>query len=50
MSNDSKAMYEWYAQWANVMELTVSPASVAQMLEQGAELITEAKGLGKARS
>ena len=21
----AKAMYEWYAQWANVMELTVTP-------------------------
>jgi hypothetical protein len=24
-SNDAKAMYQWYAQWANVMELTVTP-------------------------
>jgi hypothetical protein len=24
-SNDAKAMYEWYAQWANVMEVTVTP-------------------------
>jgi hypothetical protein len=24
-SNDAKAMYEWYAQWANVMEITVTP-------------------------
>jgi hypothetical protein len=24
-SNDPKAMYQWYAQWANVMEITVTP-------------------------
>jgi hypothetical protein len=24
-SNDAKAMYQWYAQWANVMEISVSP-------------------------
>jgi hypothetical protein len=24
-SNDAKAMYEWYAQWSNVMEITVTP-------------------------
>ncbi|WP_426442394.1 DUF3303 domain-containing protein [Bradyrhizobium genosp. P] len=24
-SNDAKAMYGWYAQWAVVMELTITP-------------------------
>jgi hypothetical protein len=24
-SSDAKAMYQWYAQWANVMEITVMP-------------------------
>jgi hypothetical protein len=24
-SDDAKAMYEWYAQWSDVMELTVTP-------------------------
>ena len=24
-SNDAKAMYAWYVQWASVMELTVTP-------------------------
>jgi len=24
-SNDAKAMYAWYAQWANVMEIIVTP-------------------------
>jgi hypothetical protein len=24
-SDDAKPMYEWYAQWANVMEITVTP-------------------------
>jgi hypothetical protein len=24
-SNDAKAMYGWYAQWSNVMEITVTP-------------------------
>jgi hypothetical protein len=25
-SNDPNAMYQWYAQWANVMEITVTPS------------------------
>ncbi len=24
-SNDAKALYQWYAQWSNVMEITVTP-------------------------
>lgn len=24
-SDDPKAMFEWYAQWSNVMEITVTP-------------------------
>jgi Protein of unknown function (DUF3303) len=24
-SNDATAMYKWYAQWANVMELSITP-------------------------
>lgn len=24
-SNDATAMYAWYAQWSNVMEITVTP-------------------------